>query len=267
MNQVLENLEIQSTQNTSSSMASIETDGIHATPTSCSTTLARDFSIGKLRKDCTTVWICALNIEYSASMNLLDEKQDDPCFETSSNIIGLHSRAQSTNSWSLDDSIFQRWTEDRKGSIWISAMPGLGKSVLSRALLEGRSFDDESVTICHLLRGSERQSSIATAICALVQALTCGNEDFFRNHAERIVQLCGRQLGADFESLLQMGTSAACGFSSWKLLSILGALDEVQLPKSDRLMQELERLFKLEAVMDDRSKVKLVEYSSLRKLR
>ena len=262
MNQGLENLEIQSTQDTSSSMASIETEGIDATPTSCSTTLVRDFSIGKSRKVYTIGWICAFDSEYPAAMSMLDEKQDDPCFETSSNIVGFCSRAQSTNSWVLDDSRFQKWTEDKKDFLWVSGMPGLGKSVLSRTLPEGRSFDDESVTICHSLRGSERQGSIATAICALVQALSCGNEDHLRNHAERVAQLCVRQLGVDFDSLLQLGTSAACG-SSWKLLNIVGAFDEVLSLKSDRLMQEIERLFKLEAEMD----VKLVEYSSLRKLR
>jgi hypothetical protein len=121
-------------------------------------------------------------------------------------------------------------------------MPGLGKSVLPRVLLEERAFDEASATICHLLKGSKEESSIAIAMRALVLALSCGNEDLFRNHAEKIVQMFGGQLGFDFESLWQMGTFAGRGFSLGKVVYILDAWDEVHLPKSDQLMQMLERL-------------------------
>lgn len=55
------------------------------------------------------------------------------------------SRVRDTCKWFLDHPIFKQWKcSSHDELLWLSAKPGCGKSVLSKALIDDRLVDDRS---------------------------------------------------------------------------------------------------------------------------
>lgn len=82
-------------------------------------------------------------------------------------------RVEGTCRWVLDHRKFREWkVNNHTNLLWLSAGPGCGKSVLSRALIDDVLVRDTSATICYyFFKDSEEQNSAATAICG------CGLQD------------------------------------------------------------------------------------------
>jgi hypothetical protein len=84
-------------------------------------------------------------------------------------------RVPGTCAWFVEHPIFKKWREsDGNDLLWLTADPGCGKSVLSRALVDERLVGIRSCnpTICHFFfKDNEEQNNIATALCALLHQL------------------------------------------------------------------------------------------------
>ncbi|CAG7980422.1 unnamed protein product [Penicillium salamii] len=154
------------------------------------------------------------------------------------------SRVKDTGRWFIDHPIFQKWkTSSHDDLLWLSADPGCGKSVLSKALIDDRLVDDGSATICYFFfKDNEEQNNTATAICALLHQLFCAQPDLFQKHAEDPVRQHGEKIKEDFSSLWQLWISATFA-STRDVICILDALDECRHPDRDRLIKELERFY------------------------
>ncbi|CAI7663419.1 unnamed protein product [Penicillium glandicola] len=154
-------------------------------------------------------------------------------------------RVKGTCEWFLGHQTFQKWRSSEDNDLlWLSADPGCGKSVLSKALIDEKLVDDGSATICYFFfKDNEEQNSIATAICALLHQLFYGRHDVFQKHAENLVRQHGERLKVDSGTLWQLWLSATSDPSVGDVICILDALDECGQADRDRLIQHLEQFY------------------------
>lgn len=147
--------------------------------------------------------------------------------------------------WFLNHRTFQAWkNSDHADLLWLSADPGCGKSVLSRALIDDVLALNTSVIICYFFfKDNKEQNTTATALCALLHQLFCERTDLFQKHAENVIKLQGEKLKFNFESLWKLWMSATSDSSSGNIICVLDGLDECNKPDRERLIQELKRFY------------------------
>ncbi|KAF2466034.1 uncharacterized protein BDR25DRAFT_359824 [Lindgomyces ingoldianus] len=141
-------------------------------------------------------------------------------------------RVPDTCVWFLEHPTFQQW-KDSSGDhlLWLSADPGCGKSVLSRALIDEKLLGEESATICHFFfKDNDEQNNIATALPP-------------PKHVVSAMKKCGHSLKNEFEDLWQIFLSAASDLTAGDVLCIVDALDECRQPDQNKLIGYLERLY------------------------
>ncbi|KAK5092372.1 hypothetical protein LTR70_003941 [Exophiala xenobiotica] len=141
-------------------------------------------------------------------------------------------RAPNTCRWVLDHPQYQNWLQSEGDDLlWISADPGCGKSVLSKALVDDIPRPVQ-VTICHFFfKDNELQSSLATALCAILHQLF--------SHEPHLIQFAlpgwehnGGKLAQESSALWSVFLKAA-GSAIRPVICVLDALDEcVQADRS-----------------------------------
>ncbi|KAJ5683416.1 ankyrin [Penicillium macrosclerotiorum] len=153
-------------------------------------------------------------------------------------------RVENTCKWFLDDPIFPKWKNSSHDDLlWLSAGPGQGKSVLSRALIDDRLVEDGSATICYFFfKENEEQDNLATAICALLHQLFYDQNSLFQKHAELQVRQHKDKLKLDSSALWDLWISAASD-STKDVICIIDALDECRQPDRNQLLEKLERFY------------------------
>jgi hypothetical protein len=154
-------------------------------------------------------------------------------------------RVPGTCEWFVNHERFQRWkASERNDILWLSADPGCGKSVLSRALVDERLADDGSAIICYFFfKDNEKQNNASSAICALLHQLFCAKEQLLQNHAKKPVEQHGESLKSEFEALWRLWIAAATDESAGDVICILDALDECRQFDQERLIKKLDSFF------------------------
>jgi hypothetical protein len=152
-----------------------------------------------------------------------------------------------TCAWFVEHPIFKKWREsDGNDLLWLTADPGCGKSVLSRALVDERLLGIGSCnpTICHFFfKDNEEQNNIATALCALLHQLFRAHEHLFERHAASVIEKTGQRVREDFEELWPILQSAVMDPSAGDVICILDALDECQESDRNKLIVHLKRFY------------------------
>ncbi|KAF2186585.1 hypothetical protein K469DRAFT_141793 [Zopfia rhizophila CBS 207.26] len=154
-------------------------------------------------------------------------------------------RVPGTCKWFLEHRTFQAWkTSNHDDILWLSADPGCGKSVLSRALIDEKLIDSGSAMICYFFfKDNEEQNNTSTAICALLHQLFCADEELLQRHAIAAEKRCGEMLKNEFEALWQLWITAATDPSAGDIICILDALDECSRSDRNRLIEKLESFY------------------------
>jgi formylmethanofuran dehydrogenase subunit D len=153
-----------------------------------------------------------------------------------------------TCAWILEHKIFREWKANPDDSlIWLSAGPGCGKSVLSRALIDEKLVGTEQHALCHFFfKENEEQNNALTAMCALLHQLFWAHKDdadFLRRQIDSAIRKCGPGLKNDFEELWQVFISAATDPSAKDIICVVDALDECRKSDRDKLIACLERFY------------------------
>ena len=168
-------------------------------------------------------------------------------FETSnyeSNKKNNLKRLPQTCQWFLQHPTFEKWrNSSRDEVICLSADPGCGKSVLSRALIDERLVTDsaERVTLCYFFfNDNEEQSSATTALCALIHQLNCKHHDLLRAITAQATRN-EEGLRNDFEAMWNLFISAATSIG--KVVCVLDALDKCKPTDRDSLVKHLESFY------------------------
>ncbi|PSN58669.1 hypothetical protein BS50DRAFT_510002, partial [Corynespora cassiicola Philippines] len=150
-------------------------------------------------------------------------------------------RVPQTCRWFLEHSTFQKWRASTHDNLlWLSADPGCGKSVLSRALIDENLVGTGSTTVCYFFfKDNEEQNSTAIALCAVLHQLFMKNRRLFQEHGVPAVEDFKKGLKGNFEQLWRTFVSAATDPSAGHVVCILDALDECQEADRKKLISHL----------------------------
>lgn len=154
-------------------------------------------------------------------------------------------RVEGTCAWFLKHATFQKWKHHEQNDLlWLSADPGCGKSVLSRALIDENLVSTEPVTICYFFfKDNEEQNKVQKAMCALLHQLFQRHEQLFSKFGIRAVERFQEGLKGNFEELWRIFLSAATDPSTGSVVCILDALDECEAGGCSRLIDRLQNFY------------------------
>ncbi|KIH91045.1 ankyrin repeat-containing protein [Sporothrix brasiliensis 5110] len=159
-------------------------------------------------------------------------------------------RVHGTCEWFFNDDRFHAWRDASTSSLlWVSAGPGCGKSVLSRAIVDDlrASTAGGSSTVCHFFfkHGDEDRTLAANALSAILHGL------FTEDASQRLIQHAlpshkshGKRLAQDFLELWKILTSCAQSDDAGEIICVLDALDECEQQSRHELLDRLRQFYR-----------------------
>ncbi|KAI3293870.1 hypothetical protein DTO002I6_4816 [Penicillium roqueforti] len=173
-------------------------------------------------------------------------------------------RIPGTCDWFLQGDVLRNWRDnDRSSLLWISAGPGCGKSVLSRALIDENrlSTNISTSTVCYFFfkDGDERRVSATDALCALLHQLFTHDPTgtliqnampSHKNHGPNLVQ--------NFSELWRLFIQCVSSPEVGEIVCVLDALDECNDHSSRQLIRKLRELYSEPQVSSLTSKLKFL---------
>ena len=157
-------------------------------------------------------------------------------------------REAGTCLWCLDDERFRNWRDKSTSCLlWVTADPGCGKSVLSRALVDERLLDSapNDTTICYFFfkDTSKDQRSPVSALAALLhQLFTSETGGKVIRHALPAFRANKEKISQSFEVMWGIVQDIALDPDCGKIVFLLDALDECQSSEQQHLITKLKRL-------------------------
>lgn len=157
-------------------------------------------------------------------------------------------REAGTCLWCLDDERFRNWRDKSTSCLlWVTADPGCGKSVLSKALVDERLLDlaPNDTTICYFFFKdiSEDQRSPVSALAALLhQLLASETGGKVIRHALPAFRENKEKTSQNFELMWKIVQDIALDPDCGKIVFLLDALDECQSSEQQNLITKLKRL-------------------------
>ena len=143
----------------------------------------------------------------------------------------IPAKVPGTCEWFLEDDRFINWRSNkRSGLLWVSAGPGCGKSVLSRALIDEKKVSNNVMTssVCYFFfqDGQERRTRGTHALSAIIHQL-------FKNtnlvsHALSSYKDNGKTLRDNISELWDILLKSAKDPEAGEIICILDALDECE---------------------------------------
>ncbi|KJR84975.1 uncharacterized protein SPSK_08353 [Sporothrix schenckii 1099-18] len=158
-------------------------------------------------------------------------------------------RVQGTCEWFFNDSRFHALRDASTSSLlWVSAGPGCGKSVLSRAIVDElrASTGGGGSTVCHFFfkDGDEDRTLAANALSAILHSL------FTEDASQRLIQHAlpshkshGKRLAQDFLELWKILISCAQSDDAGEIICVLDALDECEQRSRHELIDCLRQFY------------------------
>ena len=152
-------------------------------------------------------------------------------------------RVPGTCMWLLEHPKYLDWLQNRTASLlWVSADPGCGKSVLSRALVDEGflKFNTGATSICYYFfkdDDSNRQDG-AKAICAILHQLYI-QKPVLLQYATPSFEHHGANLRTIFGALWSILEKSAADPAAGEIVCVLDALDECREEARKELIQTL----------------------------
>ncbi|KAJ5970670.1 uncharacterized protein N7479_000588 [Penicillium vulpinum] len=158
-------------------------------------------------------------------------------------------RVQGTCEWFFNDDNFCKWRDSpTSGLLWLSAGPGCGKSILSRALIDERrlSLNITTSTVCHFFFGGGHKDRMygVNALCAILHQL------FIRDSSGALIKLAlpahknyGKALTKNFSELWNILLSCAKSPHAGEIICIFDALDECEKQNRSQLIGKLKEFY------------------------
>ncbi|OJI83267.1 hypothetical protein ASPTUDRAFT_202493 [Aspergillus tubingensis CBS 134.48] len=158
-------------------------------------------------------------------------------------------RVPGTCEWFFKDERFCNWRASESSSLlWVSAGPGCGKSVLSRALIdeERLSIGVTTSNICYFFfkEGDNRRMHSTNALCALLYQLleqdgACDGKNRLLQQALAKHRALGANLTKDFFELWEIIEGYSKLPEAGETVCLLDALDECDRDSSEQLVNAL----------------------------
>ena len=178
--------------------------------------------------------------------NLLQDLASD--YEGSKNFNPQ--RVAGTCEWFFSDDRFCKWRDSNASSLlWVSAGPGCGKSVLSRALVDERrlSTNVTTSTVCYFFfkDGDERRVHSTNALCAILhQLFTQDASSSLIGNALPSHKNYGKALTQNFSELWRILAECARSPDSGEVVCVLDALDECYENGRQQLVEKLKNFYR-----------------------
>ena len=152
-------------------------------------------------------------------------------------------RVVGTCEWFFEDERFLDWRDSRSSKLlWVSAGPGCGKSVLSRALVDERRVCTNVMasTVCYFFfkDGQEKRMHGANALCAILHQLFQNTNNLI-THGLPSHKSCGNNLRTSFSELWDILINASEDPEAGEIVCILDALDECEKNEREQLITKL----------------------------
>lgn len=160
-------------------------------------------------------------------------------------------REKETCLWCLEDTTFLDWRDKSTSRLlWVTADPGCGKSVLSKALVDERLLEREvnGTTICYFFfkDTSEEQRSPTSALSALLhQLFTSEKGGKLIKHAMPAFRANKTHLSKNLEVLWKIVQDIAMDPDCGKIVFLIDALDECEYESQENLITKLKEFEKL----------------------
>ncbi|GIJ91391.1 hypothetical protein Asppvi_010356 [Aspergillus pseudoviridinutans] len=185
--------------------------------------------------------------------NYEDQKERDLLQDLAADYEGYKdfnpTRVQGTCEWFFKDDRFRKWRDSNtSGLLWVSADPGCGKSVLSRALIDERrlSTNVTTSTVCYFFfkDGDERRMYATNALCAILhQLFTHDPASGLIGHALPSHRNYGKGLAQNFSELWRILMDCADSPDTGEIVCVLDALDECSEHSRRQLIKKLKEFY------------------------
>lgn len=156
-------------------------------------------------------------------------------YEFAKNSVSVNHPA--TCRWVLDHPWYELWRKDQKThTIWISAGPGCGKSVLSRMLADGGLVRSCPASICYFFfnTGIPEQDSLAAALSAILhQLFNC--QPHLLYHAVQEWRKVGQRMSHEIFTLQRILCKTISDPNASPVVCIFDAVDECRYQDRGRL--------------------------------
>ena len=167
-------------------------------------------------------------------------------------------RVDRTCQWVLKDSSYLNWAcSDSNTVLWISADPGCGKSVLSKALVDGdikNTITEKNPVICHFFfKDNDEQNNLRTALCAVLHQLFSHLPELLK-HAIPAYRIHGAKLVGEDDELWRILLEASSHLGEHNVFCVFDALDECREADRNRLISKLETFYESPMVESSRLK-------------
>lgn len=154
----------------------------------------------------------------------------------------IPTRVLGTCEWFFEDERFLNWRSSKSSSVlWLSAGPGFGKSVLSRALVDEKRVCNHIMTssVCYFFfkDGQARRTRGAHSLSAILHQLF-ENTDLI-SRALPTYQRHGKTLRDNFSELWDILVRSAKEVEAGDIICIFDALDECEEAARDQLIDKL----------------------------
>ena len=155
-------------------------------------------------------------------------------------------RSEGTCEWFFKDDRFRHWRDDStSGLLWVSAGPGCGKSVLSRALIDERRLFTSVTTskVCYFFfkDGDEHRQHSTDALRAILHQL------FAQDSSSSLIKKAldshkkfGKSLRQMFSELWQILLDCSQSPDAGEVICVLDALDECNVDSRRELIDHIE---------------------------
>ena len=142
----------------------------------------------------------------------------------------ISKRVKSTCDWVLRDQTFRDWLQNAQSSVmFVTAYPGCGKSVLSRAIVDEKIVGTDSYTTLYFFfQDSRKQRTVTCALCSLLHQLFKSHQHLFNKYGQQALKEVGESLKWEFQSLWDLFFKASSDPDAGQIVCVLDGLDECE---------------------------------------
>ncbi|KAK6516739.1 hypothetical protein TWF506_006631 [Arthrobotrys conoides] len=154
-------------------------------------------------------------------------------------------RISGTCEWFVSHRLFKDWQEKRSiRTLWISADPGCGKSVLAKHLIDHVLPSTDLRTTCYFFFKDdfENQRSVITALCCILHQLFTQRPALLSKAIFERFQVTGEEFTRSFRELWD-ALLCASDENAGEIVCILDAIDECEDDGRSRLAHALSELY------------------------
>ncbi|KAL6886871.1 hypothetical protein GGI43DRAFT_388490 [Trichoderma evansii] len=155
-------------------------------------------------------------------------------------------RALGTCEWFVAHKLFQEWQESKRSTtLWVSADPGCGKSVLAKHLIDSVLPNTASRTTCYFFFKDdfEDQKNVISALCCILHQLFKQKRILLSEAILDEFEIYQEEITGSFGKLWNTLLSAAENKSAGEIVCLLDAIDECEDGGRAQLARALQKLY------------------------